>query len=236
MISSGLAHGLKWEASAILRHYPRAWSVRSQFRGQRNLRVQLGCGSQVKDGWVNMDMLVAPGVTTWDCRRGLPFDDDSVSVIFTEHMFEHLDRPKATQPFLRECLRCLEPGGALRIIVPDAEMYLKGYCSGSWETFVENRPLKQEGDAYRDVWLGENYRTRMEMVNAVFRQGSEHKFAYDAETLMFDLKSAGFPEIVHQQFGKSANPDAILDTPLRATESLYVEGINGPCGPSSLTG
>jgi hypothetical protein len=63
----------------------------------------------------------------------------------------------------------------------------------------------------------------MELVNAVFRQGAEHKFAYDAETLMLDLRAAGFSAVQRQAFGKSFAEDALLDTPERASESLYVE-------------
>lgn len=223
--NSAVAYDVRWEAKALLRHYARARSTRSSFRGEKGLRVQVGCGSRSQSGWVNLDLLVEPNITTWDCRRGLPFQDNSVAIIFAEHVFEHLDRPKSTSLFLSECLRCLQPGGVARLIVPDAEMYLKAYASGNWDELVKNRPLEREGDAYRDMWLNEIYNTKMEVVNAVFRQGSEHKFAYDAETLMHDLRAAGFREVIKQEFGKSASKDDLLDTPERASESLYVEGL-----------
>lgn len=223
--NTAVASDLRWEVGALFKHYSRASSTRRRFKGQKDLLVQVGCGSRVRPRWVNLDLLVEPEITTWDCRRGLPFDDSSVAVIFAEHVFEHLDRPKSSFPFLSECLRCLQPGGVLRIIVPDAEMYLKAYASGDWDALVKNRPLERQGEAYRDCWLNETYHTKLEVVNAVFRQGSEHKFAYDAETLMFDLRAAGFREVINQRFGKSASNDALLDSPERELESLYVEGV-----------
>jgi predicted SAM-dependent methyltransferase len=225
--NSAVVSDLRWEAKALLRHYVRAPATRARLKGRTGLRVQIGCGSRSRADWINLDLLVAPDITTWDCRRGLPFDDASVSVIFAEHVFEHLDRPRSTLPFLAECLRCLEPDGVLRLIVPDAEMYLRGYASDGWDTLAKNRPLKADGDAYRDCWLPETYQTKMELVNAVFRQGSEHKFAYDAETLMLDLRTAGFSQVAKQEFGKSFSQNALLDSPERASESLYVEGLKG---------
>jgi predicted SAM-dependent methyltransferase len=216
---------VRWEAKALVRHYLRAPSTRAQLKGKTGLRVQIGCGSRPRPGWVNLDLLVAPDITTWDCRRGLPFDDASVAIIFAEHVFEHLDRPRSSMRFLGECFRCLKPGGVLRLIVPDAEMYLRSYASNSWDALVKNRPLERLGEGYRDCWLGETYQTKMELVNAVFRQGSEHKFAYDAETLMLDLGNAGFGSITRQEFGRSTSEDALLDSPERASESLYVEAI-----------
>ncbi len=65
----------------------------------------------------------------------------------------------------------------------------------------------------------------MEVVNSIFRQGTEHKFAYDAETLILDLTRAGFSFVIHQDFGKSVMPALIIDRPERATESLYVEAL-----------
>jgi predicted SAM-dependent methyltransferase len=166
-----------------------------------------------------------PGITFCDCRRGLPFDDASVAIIFSEHMFEHLDRPRSTSAFLAECLRCLEPGGVLRIVVPDAGKYLDAYASKQWDSLVVMRPLIPKGDVYEDGCLHCDYRTRMELVNEVFRQGSEHKFAYDAETLMMDLQTAGFASVTQQKFGQTMSSHAIIDLSERASESLFVEGI-----------
>jgi hypothetical protein len=65
----------------------------------------------------------------------------------------------------------------------------------------------------------------MEVVNFVFRQGNDHKYAYDAETLMRLLRDAGFPRIERQAFGRSLLPEICLDQPMRAAESLYVEAV-----------
>jgi hypothetical protein len=40
----------------------------------------------------------------------------------------------------------------------------------------------------------------MHCVNYVFRQGREHKYAYDEQTLARVLESAGFAEVVRRPF------------------------------------
>ncbi len=65
----------------------------------------------------------------------------------------------------------------------------------------------------------------MELINEVFRQGIEHKYAYDADTLMMKLRDAGFGRVIHQSFGVSEAGHSPLDSPSRRAESLYVEGI-----------
>ena len=222
-----LSRDVAWESKALFRHYAGARKCRVHFANKTQLQVQIGCGNRRQDGWENLDLQRLAGVWTWDCRRGLPFADNSVSVIFSEHVFEHLDRPRSSAPFLAECLRCLEPGGIIRLVVPDAELYLRAYMSRSWDEMVKARPLVPENGGYNDAWLGERYTTRMEMVNAVFRQESEHKFAYDAETLMLDLRNAGFADVIRQEYGKSLSSTRMPDSPERASESLYVEGRKG---------
>lgn len=140
-------------------------------------------------------------------------------------MFEHLERPRSTVPFLAECLRCLEPGGVLRLVVPDAGMYLNAYAANDWDTLARIRPLERREDGYYDPWLQEIYRTPLELVNAVFRQRSEHKYAYDAETLIMDLNAAGFSTATQQKFGQSQVAEAAIDSAIRGPESLYVEGV-----------
>jgi hypothetical protein len=65
----------------------------------------------------------------------------------------------------------------------------------------------------------------MEVLNAMFRQYFEHKFAYDFPTLEFLLFRYGFSEVLNQSFGRSTLPELAIDSPDRASESLYVEAV-----------
>jgi predicted SAM-dependent methyltransferase len=168
-------------------------------------------------------MTSGPHVVCWDCRKGLPFKDGAVKAIFTEHFVEHLEYPGEVGRFLTECRRCLNEAGVLRIIVPDIEPYLRLYADGDWEGLAAMRPLTQTSDGYKDFWLDGSYSTKMEFINALFRQSGEHKYAYDAETLMALLRRSGFSNVTRKDFGVSADPLMAPDTPARRTESLYVE-------------
>lgn len=81
------------------------------------MRVNLGCGSRARDGWVNVDVHPLPGV---DVVHDLdvfpwPFADDSCERVVAEHLFEHVARPVE---FVLECWRILEPGGLLTVTCP----------------------------------------------------------------------------------------------------------------------
>jgi predicted SAM-dependent methyltransferase len=223
MWPDNLIEEAKFETRASAKHL-RSWLFeRSRFRGKRDLKVNIGCGRNLAAGWVNIDLDGPPGTFRWDCRRGLPFDDGSVAVIFAEHVFEHFDSA-AGASFLSECHRCLAKCGVVRLIVPDAGKYMRLYGS-DWADIVPVRPLVEEAEGYRDCWLPSVYRTKMELINQVFRQGQEHKYAYDADTLILKMRDAGFEKAIEQQYGVSASGEAPLDSKIRAPESLYIEGI-----------
>ena len=89
--------------------------------------LNLGCGSRYVPDWVNVDLIsTGPGVIPHDLRKGLPFPDDSFHVVYHSHLLEHFDRSDAPG-FLRECLRVLRPGGAIRVVVPDLEQIVRSY-------------------------------------------------------------------------------------------------------------
>lgn len=201
----------------------RAGLVRRRFQGAENLMVNVGPGRGGRSGWVNVDILDGPHVNClYDCRKSLPFPDASVSGIFCEHVFEHIDYTEEVPHFVSEAHRVLQPGGVLRIIVPDAGRYLRAYCSGKWEPLEELREL---GPDRSDPHHGSKYETRMELINAVFRQGYEHKFAYDYETLEYVLRKYGFTSVIQQSCGETALDGLAIDEPARAAESLYVEAV-----------
>src|SRR5947199_7692600 len=214
------------EVRLAIRRMLSAHSVRRKLISQRGGRVNIGCGDHPTQGWINLDVISHPGVYFWDCRSGLPFSDGTVAAIYSEHFFEHLDLESEARPFLRECLRCLRPGGVLRIVVPDAGAYLRAY-SGPWEPLANMRPLDCTANGWRDWWLGQVYQTKMQFMNAIFRQGYEHKYAYDDETLILILRETGFPHVALQQFGTSIDLKMAPDSDDRRTESLYVEAVKG---------
>lgn len=194
-----------------------------RWRGQTGLLVNLGVGGSGKPGWVNVDIFPAPGVNClYDCRKHLPFANNAVRGIFCEHFVEHLDYSEELPHFLSECRRVLQPGGVLRIIVPDAGRYLRAYAAGDWDALAALRPLEA---GRTDVHFKFAYRTRMELINMIFRQGHHHKYAYDLETLAFVLRRYGFAHVVRQQFGHSLLPVLAIDRAERAPESLYVEAV-----------
>src|ERR1700733_5897013 len=138
------------ESTASAKHFKSWIFERGRFRGKKNLKLNIGCGANVVSDWINVDLYGPPGVFRWDCRRGMPFDDESVSSIFAEHVFEHFD-PAIGLKFLSECYRCLQPEGTVRIVVPDVGKYLELYQE-DWSEIARIRPLIPENGRYRDSW------------------------------------------------------------------------------------
>jgi predicted SAM-dependent methyltransferase len=216
---------VKFEALAAAKFALARLRTSKRFKGLKNLKVNVGCGQNFAAGYINIDLANEPNVVYWDCRKSLPFDDNSVDIIFTEHVLEHFEYPSQSSTFLKECFRCLSEGGVLRVVVPDGELYLSLYNSRSWEGMIAARPLVPCEGGYKDGWLNDVYKTRMEFINAVFRQGIEHKFIYDAETLEAHMRVCGFKTVKRQQFQESLSQYPALDSMHRWRESLYVEAV-----------
>jgi len=219
-----IARQVKDEIKIAVRHGLYSQRTRRQFAKLQECRVNIGCGPRPTPGWANLDVLPAEGVQFWDCRRGLPFSDNAVSAIYSEHSFEHLDLETEAKPFLQECLRCLRPGGVIRLIVPDAGAYL-GLYGKQWDLLAAKRPLEHTENGWRDHWSENVYSTQMQLINWVFRQDYEHKYAYDEETLTLILRQAGFSQVARQSYGISFDSQMARDREDRSGESLYVEAV-----------
>jgi predicted SAM-dependent methyltransferase len=194
---------------------PVAISKIRQLQKRTDLSVNVGAGPFGKEGWVNIDMFRMKNITiTYDCRKKLPFTDDSVSRIRSEHVFEHLDRVDEAPKFLNECYRCLKTGGVLRIVVPDLELFVHAYCSGDPEEW------KKIGYDLSNASWGP-----MEILNHTFRQNGEHKFGYDFETLRKTVSVAGFARIEKMSWGRSLDHSLEDDLENHRPYSLYVDCV-----------
>lgn len=195
------------------------WRTKLQdTRGRRNLLLNVACGPQVLAGFLNLDLLPASSdVMAWDCRRSVPVSVGGARGIRAEQFVEHLETREELPAFLRDCRRALAPSGVLRIIVPDAERYLRAYCAPDDSGF---RALAVPDPFPTDL------PTRMDVINHVFHQWHEHRWAYDFETIERRLHEAGFRRVVRSEYGRSLVPELASDREVHAPYSLYVEAVN----------
>lgn len=82
------------------------------------MKLNLGCGYDRKEGYVNIDLYPADSVDmVLDLNRiPYPFEDSSIDEIFIQHTLEHLNDFEGT---IKEFHRILKDEGRLTVIVPD---------------------------------------------------------------------------------------------------------------------
>ncbi len=188
------------------RHRSGCRKARALYSERVGLKLNIGCGPNYKDGWVNIDLAGDPDLTL-DMRQSIPLPDGCASLIYSEHFFEHLDYPHEALQFLSESYRILEEGGIFSVGVPDTEWPLLDYAGVGdgkyWEATKFCRP----------DWV----KTRLDDINYHFRQDGEHRYAYDLETLRLAIETVGFTHVRRRDF------DPNLDTEPRRVGTLYVE-------------
>lgn len=80
------------------------------------LKVDLGCGSSKPDGFIGFDRMKMPGVdVVGDINGRLPFDDNSVGLLFASHSLEHAADIMST---MREIYRICAHGAQVCIVAP----------------------------------------------------------------------------------------------------------------------
>jgi SAM-dependent methyltransferase len=109
------------------------------------LRLHLGCGPNIKPGYVNVDAHVDhPDVAKYDIAD-LPYPDGSVDEILSEHVFKHLGFLDEERVW-REAFRVLRPGGKMLIETPDMEWLCRAFLEA-----------KDEFDAFYRVGAKDHY-------------------------------------------------------------------------------
>ena len=143
------------------------------------MKLNLGCGNDIKDGFINIDAVQHDGVdVVMDLSDNeLPFDNNSIEYINCQDIIEHLFVNRHHW-FLSRCYDKLIVGGKIYIQTPDLETLCKRYCG-----VLENpSPLQHDLDGNR-------------MAMALFANPNiydSHKWSYDQFTLREILESIGF--------------------------------------------
>ena len=151
-----------------------------------------------------------------DATKGLPFSNGSVEVLYSSHMFEHLDRTEASI-FLNEARRILRSGGIIRLAVPDLRKQVQQYL---WfpdaDAFIKGTHLCQPRP-----------RAFVQRLGILLVGTRHHQWMYDGDSLCKKLLAHGFvdPSILSPRETRIHDPGP-LDLKERSDESVYVEAEN----------
>lgn len=148
----------------------------------------------------------------------IPLADNSVEVIYSSHMIEHLDRREA-RAFLLEARRVLQPGGIIRLAVPDLALLVKEYLETGDADQLIDRTHMSHGRP----------RGLFSRLKAMLIGPRRHLWMYDGRSLSMLLSNAGFADARPMPVGTTSieNPEG-LDLAERSRESVYVEAIRAP--------
>lgn len=216
-------------------------------------KLHLGCGLIAPESWLNVDgspqVILAhhPRValcletlrllpSSWVHRnwpkniehlnlsRPLPYPDASFDAIYTSHLIEHLYRDDASS-LLSECFRILEPGGTLRIVVPDLESLIQLYLQHDGHDDTETA-----ADMFMRK-LNTHSSARPRGLFGLFRKiypVHQHKWMYNAASLKRLMTDTGFREASQKDtFESRINDIQTIENPDRINngEGIAVEAI-----------
>ena len=152
-------------------------------------RLHLGCGRDIRAGWINLDARPLPGVALVadldECRhKPLPFADGSIDEFFGSHVLEHLRDPLA---FMQELHRVASADARAVFRVPygssdDADedpTHVRRYFVNSFHYFSQL--------AYRNADYG--YRGDWETEGIVLAVSAERYAGIGNEQLFEDIRS-----------------------------------------------
>lgn len=136
------------------------------------LKLHLGCGDIILDGYVNVDLYNPKAELQCDIKK-LPYEDNSVDEVLSCHVIEHFDFKEAFD-VLREWYRVLKPDGYIITETPDFLGSCQAFVNGS-----EEERINLYGHFFAKAWL----------------PGQTHKFLYTENQLKWTLANVGFKNI-----------------------------------------
>jgi len=160
-------------------------------RTRTDIKLDLGCGSFSRPGFVGVDLNKEADLQ-WDIRWGLPFEDESINEIRSDHFFEHLELTEVIKAF-SECKRVLVPGGVLDFTVPHFDPYINAYLKRDYQFFTEkinDIPIDQE----------ELYNACFDRISWLLYRAGEHKSLFDRDSIISKLRLAGFTNLQIREF------------------------------------
>lgn len=201
------------------------------------MKLNLGCGSQFPDGWVNVDYSLGARFTKipffrafnrqvklfdldWNEKiylhnltKRFPWPDLSANIVYSSHTLEHLSKEDGRK-FLAECYRVLCKNGIIRIVVPDLRHMAIEYIDGRIcaDDFVEEL----------GVLCGNTNHVLKDRLAPLFQ--FPHKCMYDQTRLIAILNEIGFETATRSTFDSDIEAIELVELAGRTENAVIVEG------------
>ena len=216
----------------------------------KSIQLNLGCGDIRPENWINVDSSLnaqlqkipffgkllseilnfklydSDNVIYQNLNKKWPYADNSVDIIYSSHLFEHLYK-NARDRFLKESYRCLKNTGRFRIVVPDLYQICKKYISEYENTNTQNTTeyIMWALNLHREGQYGNKINFFKRIFYDFLKYPHQHKYMYDSKSLKNLLKNAGFVNITESKYGKSSLIENIRDVEGKSESylSVYLE-------------
>jgi predicted SAM-dependent methyltransferase len=152
--------------------------------------VHLGSSAHIIDGWINYDIDTSNGATKADLRKGIPLADNSVQMIFSEHVIEHFSKDDGYK-LIEECYRVLKPGGTMRIGWPGFNKLISSYL-------LRSRKHRRHVTPHLQLRYG-----HWDEIFADRLFSWEHRYAYTPRHMKDVLQEVGFNKPKQYKYMKS---------------------------------
>lgn len=173
--------------------------------GLPRYKLHLGCGNVYKPGFVNIDIQQnsSSDVDLVADVTNLPLPDNTVEVIESYHLIEHLSRPEFLKA-LPHWYKLLVNGGRFIAELPDFEKVVGQYLIGKKE-YIEH--------------IFGNQTTPWQF----------HKWGYDFKSLKKDLEAVGFKDVVLKEatdYHTDDEPCFRIEATKMARRQFHLEATN----------
>jgi SAM-dependent methyltransferase len=179
-------------------------------------RIEIGGGPHPHSGFVHVDndrdaAHLEALADAWD----LPFPDGWAQQLVAVHVLEHV-APSNLQKTLREWHRVLQPGGSLRVHVPNGAALMHAFL---------NAPVEAKWRAMGSI-LGQYCGPSATRPDELWRR-SDHQIIFDPALLSWALTAASFVD-VSDVSDRVRDRHASAWDPVIPSYSLVVEARKGP--------
>ena len=155
------------------------------------MKLHLGCWKRNIPGFVHVDLCDLPHIDYQHEVYPLPmFKDGSAELIYSSHVIEYYDREEIKLVFA-EWGRVLQPGGTLRLAVPDFAALIKVY--------------EKTGDLAKI--LGPLYGRMVVHMKDGEQKLIYHRTVYDFKSLKQTLEECGFKDVRRYDWRKTIHKD-----------------------------